>query len=395
MRILLVHNRYRSDHPSGEDTVVQQERKLLEDAGHEVVEYVRKSDDIAEMSAIRKAELPLRVTWSIGDQTAIGKELKRQRFDVLHVHNSFPLISPSILAAARHMAVPVVATLHNYRFVCAAGTLLRDGLPCLKCLGGTPLPSLVHACYRGSRLATAPLALSIATHSTLKTWQRGVDRFIVMSEFARDIMTRAGLPAERITRKPHFIPFPEGIREGAGSYGLYLGRLSEEKGVSTLIQAWDKRLGTLMIAGDGPLRPELEVQAAVHGDSVRFLGALSRPDALNLLLNARYLVTPSRAFETFGLSVVEAFAHGVPAVVPDQGVFPELVREDHNGFTFHSGDPQSLRSALQKAQIEVVSLRTGAAARQDYLSHFTPANNILALIGIYEDVIRGYGASRP
>ena len=374
--------------------MVQQERKLLEDAGHNVVEYIRKSDDIEAMSVMRKAELPLRVIWSFEDQAAMTRELKRERFDVIHVHNSFPLISPSILAAARHMSVPVVATLHNYRFVCAAGTLLRNGLPCLKCLEGTPLPSLVHACYRGSRLATAPLTFSIATHGALKTWQRGVDRFVVMSEFARDIMTRAGIPGERITRKPHFIPFPERVRETAGSYGLYLGRLSEEKGVSTLIQAWDPTLGTLMIAGDGPLRQELEAQAAVHGDSVRFLGSLSRPEALKLLVDARYLVTPSRAFETFGLSVVEAFAHGVPAVVPDQGVFPELVRQDYNGFTFRPGDPNSLRSALKKAEVEVVSLRTGAAARQDYLAHFTPSSNILALVGIYEDVIRNYDASR-
>ena len=148
--------------------------------------------------------------------------------------------------------------------------------------------------------------------------------FIVMSKFAQGIMTEAGLPAEQITIKPHFVPSPARVREGPGSYGLYLGRLSVEKGVSTLIESWDPSLGTLMIAGDGPLRRELEEQAAGHGNSVRFLGSLDRSAALELLLNARYLVNSSRAFETFGLSVVEAFAHGVPAVVPNQGVFPEL-----------------------------------------------------------------------
>jgi glycosyltransferase involved in cell wall biosynthesis len=383
----LVHNRYRSDHPSGEDTVVQQERRLLEDAGHEVVEYIRRSDDISGMSAARKAELPLRVTWSFQDQAAMHAELSRQRFDVIHLHNSFPLISPSILAPARQMSVPVVATLHNYRLVCAAGTLLRDGLPCFKCLHGSPLPALTHACYRGSRLATAPLALSIGTHRALGTWQRGVDRFIVMSKFARGMMTEAGLSADQITIKPHFIPSPARVRSGAGSYGLYLGRLSEEKGVSTLIEAWDSSLGTLMIAGDGPLRQGLEAQAAQHGSSVRFLGSLDRAEALDLLLNARYLVNPSKAFETFGLSVVEAFAHGVPAVVPNQGVFPELVREDENGFTFEPGNPRSLRAALHKINDRGVSLRTGEAARQDYLSHFTPASNLTALETIYHEVI--------
>lgn len=374
--------------------VVEQERRLLEDGNHEVVEYVRRSDDIPDMSAARKAELPLRVTWSLQDQSAMHTQLNRQRFDVIHLHNSFPLISPSILTSARQMSVPVVATLHNYRLVCAAGTLLRNGQPCFECLKGPPLPALVHACYRNSRLATAPLALSIGTHRAAGTWQRGVDRFIVMSKFARGIMTEAGLPAEQITIKPHFIPSPARFRQGAGSYGLYLGRLSVEKGVSTLIKAWDSSLGTLMIAGDGPLRRELEADAAKHGTSIRFLGSLDRADALDLLLNARYLANPSKAFETFGLSVVEAFAHGVPAVVPSQGVFPELVRDGENGFTFEPGDALSLRAALLKVNDPAVSMRTGAAARRDYLSLFTPESNLSALETIYGDVIARRGTSR-
>lgn len=371
--------------------VVEQERKLLEDAGHEVVEYFRHSDEISGMSAVRKAELPLRVTWSFEDQVALHRTLASQPIDVIHLHNSFPLISSSILTSARQMGVPVVATLHNYRLVCAAGTLLRDGLPCLKCLRRSPLPSLVHACYRGSRLATAPLALSIGTHRALRTWERGVDRFIVMSKFARAIMTEAGLPAGQITIKPHFIPSPHRIRVGAGSYGLFLGRLSVEKGVSTLIEAWDPSLGTLLIAGDGPLRGELEAQAARHGTSVRFLGSLERAIAVDLLLNARYLANPSRAFETFGLSVVEAFAHGVPAVVPNQGVFPELVRDGVNGFTFESGNAASLTRALRRLSDPAVSRSTGEAARQDYLSFFTPASNLAALEEIYRDVIERKG----
>lgn len=375
--------------------VVDQERRLLEDAGHEVAEYVRRSDDISGMSAARKAELPLRVTWSLQDQMAMKNELRRRKFDVIHLHNSFPLISPSILAAARQSHVPVVATLHNYRLVCAAGTLLRDGLPCFECLRGSPLPALTHSCYRDSRLATAPLAFSIGTHRALGTWQRGVDRFIVMSKFAQGIMMEAGLPAEQITIKPHFIPFPARVREGPGSYGLYLGRLSVEKGVSTLIEAWDPSLGTLMIAGDGPLRRELEEQAAEHGESVRFLGSLDRSAALGLLLNARYLVNSSRAFETFGLSVVEAFAHGVPAVVPNQGVFPELVRDGENGFTFDPGDPLSLRRALHEINDPAVSVRAGSIARQDYNSHFTPSNSLSALEKIYSGAIARTRTSRP
>ncbi|NUU31985.1 glycosyltransferase family 4 protein [Arthrobacter sp. C9C5] len=374
--------------------VVDQERKLLEDAGHEVGEYGRRSDDISAMSLARKAELPLRVTWSIQDQVAVKNELGRGQFDVIHLHNSFPLISPSILAAARQANVPVVATLHNYRLVCAAGTLLRDGKPCFKCLPGSPLPAITHACYRDSRLATAPLAFSIGMHRALQTWPRGVDRFIVMSKFAHGIMAQAGLPAERITIKPHFIPAPARVREGPGSYGLYLGRLSVEKGVSTLIKAWDPSLGTLMIAGDGPLRPELEKQAARLGTSVRFLGALERAAALELLLNARYLVNSSRAFETFGLTVMEAFAHGVPALVPRQGVFPELVRDGENGFTFESGNPESLRASLHKINDPKVSLRTGEKARHDYRALFTPARNLTALEEIYRAVIAARATAR-
>ena len=260
--------------------VVEQERKLLEDAGHEVVEYARRSDDIRGMPAARKAELPLRVTWSLQDQAAMQTELSRQHFDVIHLHNSFPLISPSILAVCpANVHVPVVATLHNYRLVCAAGTLLRDGQPCFKCLNGStaagPRPRVLSEQPPGDRSA-GPVDWNAPRDGHLAAGRRPIHRD---EQFCPRNHDGGWFPAEQITIKPHFIPSPARVRAGPGSYGLYLGRLSVEKGVSTLIKAWDPSLGTLMIAGDGPLRRELEEQAAEsrHRPSA-FSGSLDRAD---------------------------------------------------------------------------------------------------------------------
>ncbi|GAB3531998.1 glycosyltransferase [Arthrobacter tecti] len=387
MRILLVHNSYRSEHPSGEDMVVDQERQLLSDAGHVVDTYARHSDDIASMGLTRRAELPFRVVWSVEDEREFGRVLDADPPGVIHLHNPFPMISASILRAARRRRVPVVMTLHNYRLVCAAATFLRNGKPCVDCLGHSPLPAVLHGCYRGSRVATVPLATSIGLHKTLGTWVRGVSKFIVMSEFARDTMTTGGLPADRIEIKPHFIPHPATLERRNGDYALYLGRLSEEKGADLLIKAWDPSFGELLVVGDGPQRQSLEAMAASHGDSVRFLGSLQREDAVGMLAGARYLVNPSRVFETFGLSVVEAFAHGVPAIVPSQGVFPELVRPGENGLIFASGDPLSLREALQRLGDTAAVQRMGSAARSDYLARFTPERNLVRLEEIYTDAI--------
>lgn len=371
---------------------MRQEMGLLEAAGHQVRHFARHSDDIAAMPLARKALVPLGVVHSPSAKRELAAVLLADRPDVLHVHNTFPLISPSILAAARDAEVPVVMTLHNYRMFCADGTFLRDGKPCTDCLSGSgPLPGLRHGCYRGSTLSTLPLTLSIGLHQARGTWVHGVTKFVVMSAFARDLFAAQGLDPARITVKPHFVPAAAPGEVSVTSDDapvVYLGRLSPEKGPDVLLDAWRDSFGPLLIIGDGPLRPALEAQLARRGlHTVRFLGALPRPEAMAQLGRARLLVNPSRVFETFGLSVVEGFAHGLGAVVPDQGVFPELTGDDGAAVTFRSGDPDSLARVLAGVLEPGVAHRMGQAALRRHASEYDAEDNLRQLEAVYTDAL--------
>lgn len=392
VKILVAHNYYRSAQPSGEDSVVRQEMGLLEAAGHQVGHFARHSDDIARMPVTRKVLVPLNVVHSPSARRGLAGVLERERPDVLHVHNTFPLLSPSILLAARDARIPVVMTLHNYRMFCADGTFLRDGKPCTDCLSGAgPLPGLRHACYRGSTAATLPLTMSIGLHRALGTWTHGVTKFVVMSAFARDLFASQGLDPDRITVKPHFVPAaaPEDVSVTSDDAPVvYLGRLSPEKGPDVLLDAWKDSFGPLILIGDGPLRPALEAQAARRGlRTVRFLGALPRAEAMARLGQARLLVNSSRVFETFGLSVVEGFAHGLGAVIPDQGVFPELTGDDGAAVTFRSGDPDSLAGVLADVLKPGVARRMGRAALVRHAEHYGAEDNLRRLEAVYEEAV--------
>lgn len=391
MRIVVVHNRYRSVQPSGENLVVDQEAGLLRAAGHDVVAYERASDDIAGSSLLQRSLVPGRAVWSPADRAQMAALLEDSRPHVVHVHNTFPLISPSILEACRANDVPVVATLHNFRLMCANAQLLRDGRPCDLCVGRAPWPGVVHRCYRDSAAASLPVAVGIQVHRRRQSWTKGVTTFIALTEFVRQQYVADGFPGDRIRVKPNFVPRPARRRTGAGSYLLFLGRLSPEKGVDVLLDAWAPKLGQLLIVGDGPARRELEARAAVHGGSVRFLGRQPRDRCMELLADARALVVASRAYETFGLVAVEAYAHGVPAVAPALGAFPDLVEDRRTGLLFSPGDPDDLRRALSQVVDPERSRRMGAEAGRRYEAEFTPERNLAALEAIYRAAIAQAG----
>jgi len=387
MRLLVVHNRYRTGQPSGEDVVVDRDLQVLAAAGHEVQTYLRESDEIASWSTAARATLPGRVLWSPADARALGRMVADLRPDVVHVHNTFPVISPSVLGAVRRQGVPVVATLHNYRLFCASGLLLREGRPCTECIGRTPLPGLLHGCYRDSRVATAPLTASIALHGALGTWVRGVNRFVVMTEFARSMVTRAGLPAERVVVRPHGVSDAPQVREGVGEGFLFVGRLSREKGIDLLIDAWDNSLGRLYVIGEGDLATELRRRVHDRGLDVVFLGSMEHAEARRRMASARAVVVPSRAFETFGLAAVEAMAAGVPVVVAGHGALAELVERTGAGLTHRPNDAHDLRRALGQMD-GAMSHLLGARARDAYLAQYSMERAVGALEGIYRDVIR-------
>lgn len=388
LRVLVVHNRYRTEQPSGEDNVVDQEVALLRAAGHLVDRFERRSDDIAGMPLARKALVPLGVPWNPAARTAMAERLRRDRPDVVHVHNTFPLVSASVLDACRAAAVPVVATLHNYTQVCPSGTLYRDGGTCTACVGRLPLPALRHGCYRGSTAATVPLTASFLANR--RRWLSSVSRFLCISDAQRRTLVANGMPAEQLTVKYNFVEDTPLRRTGAGEHLLYLGRLTEEKGVRLLMAAWDRiaergGLGVpLVVAGAGPLADEVTEWARGRAD-VRFAGLQDKAASRALVARSVAVVVPSRWLETFGLVVVEAMAAGVPAVVAGHSSLAELVRDGVTGLTHTPGDPGSLATALGRIVRAPSSL--GRAARECYEREFTPAAGLANLLANYHRVI--------
>ncbi|TDT95989.1 glycosyltransferase involved in cell wall biosynthesis [Streptomyces sp. 846.5] len=378
MHVLVVHNRYSSAQPSGENNVVDQEVELLRWAGHRVELFERRSDDIAARSLPGKAALPLLVPWNPAVRSELAARLRAERPDVVHVHNVFPLLSPAVLAACADADVPVVATLHNYTQVCPPGTLQRDGLPCTECVGSAvPLPAVRHGCYRNSRLATVPLAVSLAVNR--RRWWSGVDRFFCISAAQRDVLVRSGMPPERLTVKHNFVPEPGAVREGPGEHLLYLGRLAEAKGVRLLMAAWDEVAAQggvgvpLVVAGAGPLEPEVAAWAAGRED-VRFIGLCDPAESRRVIARSVAVVAPSTWLEAFGLVVVEAMAAGVPTVAAGHGAFVELVEDGVTGLLHQPGDAASLAQCLRRITADADGGRElGRAARRRYEQGFSPA----------------------
>ncbi|MGH3762034.1 glycosyltransferase [Actinophytocola sp.] len=399
MRVLVVHNRYRSAQPSGEDRVVDQELALLREAGHRADLFERRSDDISSMSLPRKAVVPVRVPWNPAARDALAARLRADRPDVVHVHNTFPLLSPSVLDACTVAGVPVVATLHNYTQVCPTGTLYRDGAQCRACVGRLPLPAVRHGCYRGSRLATVPIALNLAANR--RRWSASVDRFFCISAAQRDILVESGMPADRLVVKHNFVPEPGVVRTGRAEHLLFLGRLTEEKGVRLLMSAWDRiaaggGLGVaLALAGTGPLQDEV-ARWARDRDDVHYHGLRDPAGCRELIARAAAVAVPSTWLETFGLVVVEAKAAGVPAVVAGHGSLAELVDDGVTGLTHRPGDAASLAESLRRIVADPERNRElGTAARADYERRFGPRAGLANLVGGYRAAIAstGHGAA--
>ncbi|MFF0359352.1 glycosyltransferase [Streptomyces fungicidicus] len=396
MDVLVVHNRYASAQPSGENKVVDQEVALLRSAGHRVEVFERRSDDIAARSLPSKAALPLLVPWNPAVRRELAARLRAGRPDVVHIHNVFPLLSPAVLAACADAGVPAVATLHNYTQICPPGTLQRDGRPCTECVGATPLPAVRHGCYRGSRLATVPLAVSLSANR--RRWWTGVERFLCISAAQRDVLVRAGMPAERLAVKHNFVPEPGVRRTGAGEHLLYLGRLAEAKGVRLLMAAWDELAAAggvgvpLVIAGTGPLEDEVTAWAAGR-DDVRYAGLYDTDRCRRAIAEAVAVVAPSTWLEAFGLVAVEAMAAGVPVVAAGHGAFTELVEDGGTGLLHRPGDAASLASRIRRITAEEDRNREmGRAARRRYERGFSPAVGLERLLEEYRTAIAGRSA---
>src|SRR6266705_1150088 len=313
MRVLIAHNAYRQS--GGEDTVVNAERDLLIGAGNEVVEYVRHNREIKAEDVCSNIALGVRTVWSSGSRNELYLLLKKCKPDVVHFHNTFPLISPAAYYACRDLGIPVVQTLHNYRLFCPAAAFFRDGQVCEDCLVKSRWQAVRHACYRQSRSVSATVAAMLSFHHGYGTWTNLVTCYIALSEFSRATFIEAGLPPKKIAVKPNFVVSDPGVGQEQREYAVFLGRLSEEKGIRNLIQAWAKvsRSFTLRVIGDGPLLKEVRSEISHSGFThIRLDGRLLHQESTTALQGARILILPSKCYENFPVCIAEAFACGTP-----------------------------------------------------------------------------------
>jgi len=388
MKIILVHNQYQQ--PGGEDVVFNQERQLLESAGHKVVIYHRSNFEVDSYTGVKRLALIPRTIWASDVRKEFAELLRTERPDIVHVHNTFVMISPSIYSACREAHVPVVQTLHNYRLLCPAANFFRNGKICEECVDHSLLRSIRYGCYRGSRSATAAVALMLATHRHLGTWDRDVTSYIALTEFTRKKFVEGGLPAQKIFVKPNFVSPDPGLGSGNGDYALFAGRLSPEKRVNTVLAAWSL-LGNrvpLMVIGGGPERAELEKEARNIGLNITFRGQLAREQTLEAIRHARFMVVPSEWYETFGVIIVEGFACGIPVICSRLGAMQELVDDRRTGLHFTPGNADDLAEKVDWALNNPALMRSyGKEARQEYEKKYTAEKNYPILMDIYQRAI--------
>ncbi len=388
LRVLLLHNRYKLH--GGEDVVVQQEAALLRSAG--VAVDLLEVSNASIVSLGDKLMTTVEALYSPSSRELVWRRLREHRANLLHVHNFFPQLSPSVYDAAAEAGAAVVQTLHNYRLVCPSGTLFRDGHICTECLGrDIAWPGIRYGCYRGSRIGAATIAALAAGHRARGTWQQRVHRYITLNNFACEIFIRyARLPEERVRIKPNAIP-DSGVGPQHGSYALFIGRLAPEKGIATLLKAAarpDFPL-PLLVAGTGPLEPAVAAAAAAHPGRIVHLGAKTREQVTEHLGGAMVAIVPSEWHEAGGpLTIGEAFARGVPVVTSRLEPMSSVVEEKVQGLLYAPGDPADLARATREIIADPERLRVmRLAARLRYEELYHPQANVSMLLAIYREAL--------
>lgn len=378
----MLHNRYKI--VGGEDVSTNSEVEILRQAGHKVTHI--EIDNYNIEGLLESAKTAVTATWSHHWYRKISQIFLEKKYDIMHVHNFFPLLSPSIYYAASRARVPVVQDISNYRLTCPSANLFRDGKHCQLCVGKTvKWPSIANKCYRDSRLGTAAVAAMTGIHSVIGTWDKRVSRYIAVSSFVKDILMKDGFDASRITVKPNFVTIDSNIEIAPPSvrkHVLYVGRLTEEKGIDLLINAW-KKLNSdlpLYLVGEGHLRAE-------NTQNIKFLGPKDISQVYQLMAHSKFVIMPGSWPEPFGRVAIEAFAHGTPMLTSNTGGLQKIIKQDLNGQFFEPGNLTDLLSKI-RLMLENDDLleKMGANARSEYLNLYTPEKNLSQLVQIYNEV---------
>ena len=386
MKVLITHNFYQQ--PGGEDEVFFSEEKLLKAFGDEPITFMLHNDQVRDMG---RSSLIQATVWNRNTHAELRRLIREHRPDVIHFHNTFPIASPGVYYAARAEGAAVVQTLHNYRLMCPGAALFRDGKPCEDCVGkAVPWNGVVHKCYRDSMAASAVVAATLAVHSAVGTWQDAVDVYITPSDFTRRKYIQGGFPADRLVVKPNFVHPDPGLGAHDGGYAAFVGRLSPEKGLDTLLEAWARTEMTvpLKIVGDGPLADAVR-EAVARFPHIEWLGRM-KPDAVyDFIGRASVLIVPSNCYETFGRVAVEAFAKGVPVVAANHGAVAGIVQDGRTGRLFTGGDAEDLATQVNRVLADPAALAAmGRWAREEFLKKYTGEHNHEMLMAIYRRAIR-------
>jgi glycosyltransferase involved in cell wall biosynthesis len=388
MRILLCHNYYQL--AGGEDRCFEDEGRLLEQHGHQVIRYQRDNDHIAGLK--QQLTTAANAIWNRQTVRDIRQLIRANEIELVHCTNLFPVISPALYYAASRERVPVVQSLHNYRLFCANSYFLREGKVCEDCAAKRfAWPAIQHRCYRDSRVGSAVVATMQAVHHGIGSWQKKVSLFIALTEFARNKFIQYGLPADRIALKPNFVdPIPD-CGAGEGGFALFVGRLSPEKGIDLLLRAWQDPRCTrpLHIVGDGPLRDQV-LAAAQGNERIVYCGSLPPDQVLGKMSQAGFLVIPSIWYEGLPRTIVESLAVGTPILAADIGSLTDLARPGAGGMKFKAGDLDALRDAAAfLCQSASMLEQMRHEARQEFLSRYTAAANYQTLLAIYQRALDG------
>lgn len=377
MKVLQIHNNYQIG--GGEDVVVVSENRLLSQK-NEVISYTVNNTEIVTIYS--KLDVALNTSYSLSQKKRLDKYLVEHKPDVVHVHNLFPLLTPSIYDSCIEFGVPVIQTLHNYRSLCANALLMRNHQICERCVTGSPYWATWYGCYRQSRFGSAVVAHSIDYHRRQQTWLRKVDAFIALTDFAKQKFIAGGFPAEKIYIKPNFCESPlitdNHLKE---RFALFVGRLSPEKGINTLLKAWSTIDYPLTIAGEGD-------QPIVAADDIKYIGKQSTTEIQGLMQRAQFLVMPSIWFETFGMVIIEAFSNGLPVICSRLGGMAEIVEDGITGLHFEAGNAQDLKAKVEYLLANPALCQEMATnARRCYLDKYTPERNLEQLLTIYNRVL--------
>lgn len=386
LRVLIVHNHYLQ--PGGEDIAAAAEAAMLERHGHEVERFDTSNEAMVGLGAVRSAALTM---WNGDYRAQLARATAALRPDVVHFHNTFPLLSPSVYYAWPNGARPaIVQTLHNYRLVCPAATLMRNGKPCELCVGRFPWPGVRYACYRAERGATLVTASMVSAHHALGTWAHKVDAYIALTPFTRDIFVRGGLPADKIHVKPNFVAPDPGIGGTRGRHFLFIGRLEEGKGIRVLLEAWRTMADapSLRIVGSGPLQDEV-AELARNRPQIELLGQMPHEQVLAELKRAAALIVPMLWYENFPLAVCEAMATGCPVIASDLANVREILASGEGGLFFSAGDAQALVATVASASADSARrAQVASVARARYETHYSEAVNYRMLSQIYAAALR-------